>query len=149
MRPSKGQSGCNKQSAWKAARRRSCAAHKEEGMVDVKNKRCDHPSCNRLSTYSVEGGKTAEFCAAHIRRTTRGAQVHCCYVVYYVPPLLLYLVARNKNRKDRARSTAKTTPASTKRTSASATVTVEEDAEMSPRYRAPRKRSGIHVKGYG
>eukprot|EP00903_Cladosiphon_okamuranus_P014338 g13313.t1 len=41
-----------------------CAKHKE-GMVDVVNKRCGHPGCNKHPSSDVQGSKTADLCAEH------------------------------------------------------------------------------------
>jgi len=42
-----------------------CAAHKLEGMVDIKNKTCIHPGCKVQPTYNNEGETRALYCAAH------------------------------------------------------------------------------------
>ena len=61
--------GCTKQPSFgkpgsRSARR--CAAHKEEGMEDVVNRRCDHPSgCRMQPSHGLRGSKTATRCAAH------------------------------------------------------------------------------------
>eukprot|EP00752_Nemacystus_decipiens_P004262 g3893.t1 len=34
-------------------------------MVNIANKRCGHPGCNKQPWYGMEGSKTREFCAQH------------------------------------------------------------------------------------
>lgn len=42
-----------------------CAKHALEGMVDVVNKRCGHPSCSKLPSFSMAGTKRRVMCAEH------------------------------------------------------------------------------------
>ena len=42
-----------------------CSAHKEEGMVDVKNKTCEFEDCKTIPTYNFEGQKKPKFCSVH------------------------------------------------------------------------------------
>lgn len=45
---------------------RFCSKHKEEGMVDVKSKRCGYPGCKSLNpVFNEEGCKGGRFCAKH------------------------------------------------------------------------------------
>lgn len=44
--------------------RRFCAAHKDEGMVDVVSRRCEEPECRRRPLYGHEGEK-GRFCSYH------------------------------------------------------------------------------------
>lgn len=43
-----------------------CSEHKEDGMVDVKNKRCCQLGCNTYPSFAVDGS-TREFCSKHKR----------------------------------------------------------------------------------
>lgn len=43
---------------------RFCAAHKDEGMVDVVSRRCEEPECRRRPLYGHEGEK-GRFCSYH------------------------------------------------------------------------------------
>jgi len=42
-----------------------CSEHKEDGMVDVKNKKCKHEGCKTRPIYNIEGEKQALYCSAH------------------------------------------------------------------------------------
>jgi hypothetical protein len=42
-----------------------CALHKQEGMVDVKNKTCIHEGCKKQPVFNVEGEAKALYCALH------------------------------------------------------------------------------------
>ena len=42
-----------------------CAKHKLEGMVDVKNKRCAEPGCNKGPSFNMEGEEKALYCKRH------------------------------------------------------------------------------------
>ena len=42
-----------------------CAAHKLDGMINVKNKSCNHPNCKTLPIYNYEGETKAIYCATH------------------------------------------------------------------------------------
>ena len=45
---------------------RYCGEHKEKGMVDVKNQRCEHAGCKSLNpTFNFEGEKKGKFCSKH------------------------------------------------------------------------------------
>ena len=62
-----GHKGCTKHPCYglpgdKASR---CAAHKLEGMEDVKNKRCEHDGCKKQPHYGLPGDAQASRCAAH------------------------------------------------------------------------------------
>ena len=57
IQPSYGQPGS------KAATR--CSAHKEPGMVDLRNKHCDHPGCTTSPSFALPGSKGATRCSAH------------------------------------------------------------------------------------
>ena len=63
--------GCTKQPCYGAAgdlRASRCAAHKLEGMEDVKNKRCGHEGCKTRPSYGfpgIPGDARASRCVAH------------------------------------------------------------------------------------
>ena len=40
----------------------------EEGMVDVKNRRCSHDSCTRVACFKMEGGKMVVYCSQHAEK---------------------------------------------------------------------------------
>ena len=42
-----------------------CAAHKLEGMVDVKNKRCAHDGCDTRASCNMPGEVQGLYCATH------------------------------------------------------------------------------------
>ncbi len=42
-----------------------CGTHKQEGMIDVKNKTCQHPGCRTQPTYNREGETNALYCGTH------------------------------------------------------------------------------------
>ena len=42
-----------------------CVSHKQEGMVDIKSKRCAHPGCDTRPTYNIPGSKIALYCSSH------------------------------------------------------------------------------------
>jgi hypothetical protein len=46
-------------------RRKFCAKHKEEGMVDVTHAKCNHPDCNKRAHFNNLGEKRGKFCAKH------------------------------------------------------------------------------------
>ena len=45
---------------------RFCSEHKEEGMVDIKNKMCEHPHCVKRPHFNVPGSKTGRFCSEEL-----------------------------------------------------------------------------------
>ena len=42
-----------------------CSAHKQEGMVDVKNKTCIHEGCKKQPVFNIDGETKALYCSAH------------------------------------------------------------------------------------
>lgn len=42
-----------------------CKQHAEDGMVNVRSRRCVHDSCARTPYYNVEGRKVAAYCKHH------------------------------------------------------------------------------------
>ena len=58
--------GCNKRQSFdmEGGKGRFCVKHKEDGMVDVKNKRCEHAECSSQPSFDMEGGK-GRFCVKH------------------------------------------------------------------------------------
>jgi hypothetical protein len=42
-----------------------CSSHKLEDMIDIKNKRCLHKDCNKISSYNLPGKKHAIYCVSH------------------------------------------------------------------------------------
>lgn len=42
-----------------------CAAHKQENMVDVNNKKCIYEACTKVPTYNMPGITKAIYCNAH------------------------------------------------------------------------------------
>ena len=44
-----------------------CSQHAKDGMVDVKSKRCAHPSCTKHARYGVEGTNARVFWSQHAR----------------------------------------------------------------------------------
>ena len=44
---------------------RFCSEHKEEGMVDVKNKTCEHLGCMKRPHFNITGLKSGRFCSKH------------------------------------------------------------------------------------
>ena len=62
--------GCNKIPAFNSPGERAarfCAAHKLEGMVNVKSKICEHVGCIKQPTFqpNIPGKKAGRFCHAH------------------------------------------------------------------------------------
>lgn len=45
---------------------RFCARHKLPGMMDVRNRRCEHAGCTRQPSYGQEGQRR-QFCFTHKR----------------------------------------------------------------------------------
>ena len=46
---------------YEGQRAQFCKPHSRDGMVDVNNKRCEHPGCKRQATYS-HTGQRPKFC---------------------------------------------------------------------------------------
>ena len=44
---------------------RFCSEHKEEGMVNVKSMKCEHPGCMKEPCFNVPGSKTGILCSEH------------------------------------------------------------------------------------
>ena len=42
-----------------------CSSHKEIGMIDIKNKTCEHIGCRKIPVFNIEGEITARFCTEH------------------------------------------------------------------------------------
>ena len=42
-----------------------CSKHKEEGMIDIKNKTCEYPECKTMPAFNFEGEKQSKFCSIH------------------------------------------------------------------------------------
>ena len=42
-----------------------CGAHKEPGMMNVMNKRCEHLGCTKQPKFNMEGNSSGKFCGAH------------------------------------------------------------------------------------
>ena len=42
-----------------------CSAHKLENMVDVRNKHCAHPDCNKCPSFNYPGKTPGMFCGLH------------------------------------------------------------------------------------
>ena len=42
-----------------------CVTHRQDGMVNVKDKPCQHPECTTRPNYGVPGTKIAKFCVTH------------------------------------------------------------------------------------
>lgn len=50
-----------------------CAQHVKVGIINVRAKRCIHEGrCTRCPSFSVEGGKTANFCRQHAKNGMMG-----------------------------------------------------------------------------
>ena len=57
--------GCAKRPSFnrEGEKARFCGDHKEDGMVNVKNKRCE--MCDKRPNFNMEGEITARFCMEH------------------------------------------------------------------------------------
>jgi hypothetical protein len=42
-----------------------CNSHKEEGMIDIKNKTCEYPGCKTIPIYNFEEQLQGKFCSKH------------------------------------------------------------------------------------
>lgn len=42
-----------------------CSMHKAEGMVDVRNKHCLHPDCNKCPSFNYAGKTPGIYCGLH------------------------------------------------------------------------------------
>ena len=42
-----------------------CSTHKLDGMVDIKNKKCNYNGCKTMPIYNFEGEKHRLYCVAH------------------------------------------------------------------------------------
>jgi hypothetical protein len=42
-----------------------CGQHKSEGMIDVANRRCDHPDCAKAPAFNYPNEQRRLFCASH------------------------------------------------------------------------------------
>ena len=42
-----------------------CSAHKLENMVDVRNKHCAHPDCNKCPSFNYPGKTPGMYCGLH------------------------------------------------------------------------------------
>ncbi|CAN0368361.1 unnamed protein product, partial [Ectocarpus sp. 13 AM-2016] len=42
-----------------------CAVHKEEGMINIKGRRCNSPGCQHRPGFAMPGEKRGKFCASH------------------------------------------------------------------------------------
>ncbi|CAH6419862.1 Hypothetical protein HVR_LOCUS944 [uncultured virus] len=58
--------GCTKQATYGFEINKSlyCRIHKEDGMINVKNKRCEQEGCMTESSFGYEGEK-AQYCGKH------------------------------------------------------------------------------------
>jgi len=62
------QDGCKKQPTFNHEGQTNamyCAAHKNEGMVDIKNKKCRQDGCKKQPVFNHEGQILAMYCATH------------------------------------------------------------------------------------
>ena len=60
--------GCNKQSAYNTLGKTKplyCNSHREEGMINVINKRCIFEACNKQPTYNIPGETKRLYCDSH------------------------------------------------------------------------------------
>ncbi|CAM9392109.1 unnamed protein product, partial [Pylaiella littoralis] len=44
-----------------------CSGHAKDGIVKVKDKRCNHRGCTKLAKFSAVGNEQAEFCNRHAK----------------------------------------------------------------------------------
>ena len=44
---------------------RYCSEHRQEGMVNVANKKCEHLGCETRPVYNSPGETKARFCSEH------------------------------------------------------------------------------------
>ena len=42
-----------------------CRQHAEDGMLDVRSKRCSYKSCTTWPSFNVKGSKTGAYCRQH------------------------------------------------------------------------------------
>jgi len=61
------QNGCKKRGYYNflGADGKFCSEHKLEGMVNVKDKKCEHPDCETRPNYNLTGETKARFCNEH------------------------------------------------------------------------------------
>ncbi len=61
------QNGCKKRGLYNflGADGRYCAEHRQEGMVNVANKKCEHPDCSKIPNYNLPEETKAKFCNEH------------------------------------------------------------------------------------
>ena len=55
-----------------------CSAHKLQGMVDVKNVRCNHEMCNKQPVFNVSGRTKGLYCLAHKLQGMVDVVSKCC-----------------------------------------------------------------------
>ena len=62
--------GCTKQPSFGVAgtkKRKFCAGHAKEGMVNLINKKCAHQGCSKVPSFSLAGTMKRESCAGHAK----------------------------------------------------------------------------------
>jgi hypothetical protein len=44
-----------------------CATHRENGMIDIKNKKCEFAAegCTKIPVFNLEGEKNGKYCKTH------------------------------------------------------------------------------------
>jgi hypothetical protein len=56
---------CEKQASYGFTKLESCTKHREEGMTDLKHKKCLFDSCKKNPTFGLPSDKSASYCKAH------------------------------------------------------------------------------------
>ena len=45
-----------------------CLKHRQQGMVNVHNKKCGHPACIKQPHYGMASTRKREFCSKHAKK---------------------------------------------------------------------------------